>query len=139
MEGLFRALPRLSIAGLLMLLVLALCVAVVIYPVVFIIAESINTGEAGAFPPPAIGLQNFSGMSEDVDVIVNTLLVAFGATIMAVVIGFILAWILTRTNIPGRSWLGPLMELPYYMTPLAGAISSRLFAPPENRLLTQLL
>jgi iron(III) transport system permease protein len=138
MKGLFRALPRLSVAGLLMLLVLALCVAVVIYPVVFIIAESINTGEAGIFPPPAIGLQNFAGMSEDLDVIVNTLLVAFGATIMAVVIGFVLAWILTRTNIPGRSWLERLMELPYYMTPLVGAMAWGILAAPKNGLLNQI-
>jgi iron(III) transport system permease protein len=138
MKSLFRALPRLSVAGLLMLLVLALCVAVVIYPVVFIIAESINTGEAGVFPPPAIGLQNFAGMSEDLDVIVNTLLVAFGATIMAVVIGFVLAWILTRTNIPGRSWLERLMELPYYMTPLVGAMAWGILAAPKNGLLNQI-
>ena len=138
MKGLFRALPRLSVAGLLMLLVLALCVAVVIYPVVFIIAESINTGEAGVFPPPAIGLQNFAGMSEDVDVIINTLLVAFGATVMAVVIGFVLAWILTRTNIPGRSWLERLMELPYYMTPLVGAMAWGILAAPKNGLLNQI-
>ena len=39
-----------SIAGLLMLLVLLLCAALVIYPVVFIIAESINAGEAGRVP-----------------------------------------------------------------------------------------
>jgi iron(III) transport system permease protein len=138
MQGVFRALPRLSGAGLLMLLVLALCVALVIYPVVFIIAESINTGEAGVFPPPAIGLENFAGMSEDVDVIVNTLLVASGATVMAVVIGFVLAWILTRTNIPGRSWLERLMELPYYMTPLVGAMAWGILAAPKNGLLNQI-
>jgi iron(III) transport system permease protein len=138
MKSLFRALPRLSVAGLLMLLVLALCAALVIYPVVFIIAESINTGEAGIFPPPAIGLENFAAMSEDVDVIVNTLLVAFGATVMAVVIGFVLAWILTRTNIPGRSWLERLMELPYYMTPLVGAMAWGILAAPKNGLLNQI-
>ncbi len=138
MKSVFRALPQLSVAGLLMLLVLALCAALVIYPVVFIIAESLNTGEAGIFPPPAIGLENFAGMSEDVDVIVNTLLVAFGATIMAVVIGFVLAWILTRTNIPGRSWLERLMELPYYMTPLVGAMAWGILAAPKNGLLNQI-
>jgi hypothetical protein len=100
-----RALPSFSIAGLVMLLILLLCAALVIYPVVFIVAESINVGEPGVFPPGEISLHNFAGMAEDVDVLVNTLLVAFGATIMAVVIGFVLAWILTRTNIPGRTRL----------------------------------
>jgi iron(III) transport system permease protein len=128
---------NLSIATLMMLLVLLLCAALVIYPVVFIVAESINIGEAGVFPPPEFGLRNFAAMSEDMDVIANTLLVAFGATIMAVTIGFILAWILTRTNIPGRARLERLMELPYYMTPLVGAMAWGILAAPKTGLLNQ--
>jgi iron(III) transport system permease protein len=137
MIGFARALPRFSIAGLLMLLVLLLCTALVIYPVVFIVAESINVGEPGVFPPNEISLRNFASMAEDVDVLVNTLLVAFGATIMAVVIGFVLAWILTRTNIPGRARLERLMELPYYMTPLVGAMAWGILAAPKTGLLNQ--
>ena len=76
-------------------------------------------------------------MADDVDVLVNTLLVAFGATIMAVVIGFVLAWILTRTNIPGRARLERLMELPYYMTPLVGAMAWGILAAPKTGLLNQ--
>ena len=132
-----KLVPRLSIATLLMLLVLLLCAALVIYPVVFIVAESFNMGEAGVFPPPEIGLHNFAAMADDVDVIANTLLVAFGATIMAVTIGFILAWILTRTNIPGRPRLERLMELPYYMTPLVGAMAWGILAAPKTGLLNQ--
>ena len=45
------------------------------------------------------------------------------ATVMAILIGFTLAWILTRTNVPGRDKLERLMELPYYMTPLVGALA----------------
>ncbi len=117
MNTVTRLLPRMSIATLLMLLVLLLCAALVVYPVVFIIAESLNVGEPGVFPPTEISLHNFAVMTEDVDILVNTLLVALAATVMAVVIGFVLAWILTRTNIPGRARLERLMELPYYMTP----------------------
>lgn len=129
--------PNLSIATLMMLLVLLLCAALVIYPVVFIVAESFNIGEPGVFPPGEIGLHNFAAMSEDMDVIANTLMVAFGATIMAVTIGFILAWILTRTNIPGRARLERLMELPYYMTPLVGAMAWGILAAPKTGLLNQ--
>jgi iron(III) transport system permease protein len=137
MNSLVRALPRFSIAGLVMLLILLLCAALVIYPVVFIVAESINVGEPGVFPPSEISLSNFAGMTEDVDVLVNTLLVAFAATIMAVVIGFVLAWILTRTNIPGRARLERLMELPYYMTPLVGAMAWGILASPKTGLINQ--
>ncbi|MEA2767439.1 MAG: iron(III) transport system permease protein [Acetobacteraceae bacterium] len=132
-----RAMPRLGIANLLMLLILLLCAILVLYPVVFIVAESLNTGEAGVFPPSQIGLGNFAGMADDLDVIFNTLLVAFSATVVAVVIGFVLAWILTRTNIPGRSRLERLMELPYYMTPLVGAMAWGILAAPKTGLLNQ--
>jgi iron(III) transport system permease protein len=137
MNVLARAMPRLGIANLLMLLILLLCAILVLYPVVFIVAESLNTGEAGVFPPSQIGLGNFAGMADDLDVIFNTLLVAFSATIVAVVIGFVLAWILTRTNIPGRTRLERLMELPYYMTPLVGAMAWGILAAPKTGLLNQ--
>ena len=51
---------------------------------------------------------------EDLQVIINTVVIAVAATVMAVLIGFTLAWILTRTNVPGREKLERLMELPYY-------------------------
>ncbi|MBS0643956.1 MAG: iron ABC transporter permease [Proteobacteria bacterium] len=137
MSALSRRMPQLGIPGLLMLLILALCAALVIYPVVFIVAESFNVGEPGVFPPEAVSISNFTSMSQDLGILVNTLLVAFGATIMAVIIGFVLAWILTRTNIPGRHRLERLMELPYYMTPLVGAMAWAVLAAPKNGLLNQ--
>jgi len=133
-----KAQPRLGFAGLLMLLVLLACASLVIYPAVFIVAEAINTGEPGVFPPGEISLRNFAAVTEDVRILRNTLLVAGLATVMAVVIGFVLAWILTRTNIPGRSRLQRLMELPYYMTPLVGAMAWGILAAPKTGLLNQL-
>ncbi len=60
------------------------------------------------------------------------------ATVMAVVFGFTLAWILTRTAIPGRAMLERLMELPYYMTPLVGALAWGILAGPKTGLVNQL-
>jgi iron(III) transport system permease protein len=137
MKRLLRAMPQTSIAGLLMLLVLGLCSALVLYPVIFIVAESINVGEPGVFPPEAISLHNFAKIAEDLAIIGNTLLVASVATVVAVIIGFVLAWILTRTNIPGRARLERLMELPYYMTPLVGAMAWGILAAPKSGLLNQ--
>lgn len=124
--------------GFLMLLVLLPCAALVLYPVVFIIAESLNIGEPGVFPPDEISLHNFAAMADDLNIIGNTLLVAGVATVIAVAIGFVLAWILTRTNIPGRGRLERLMELPYYMTPLVGAMAWGVLAAPKTGLLNQL-
>ena len=56
---------------------------------------------------------------------------------MAILIGFTLAWILTRTNVPGRARLERLMELPYYMTPLVGAMAWGVIAAPKTGLANQ--
>ena len=117
---------------------LLICAALVLYPVVFLITESFNIGTAGEFPPTAWGFANYLAIPEDGRIIGNTLLVAAMATVMAVVFGFVLAWILTRTNIPGRAKLERLMELPYYMTPLVGAMAWGILAGPKTGLLNQL-
>ncbi len=128
---------RSGLASLLMLAVLLACAALVIYPMIFIVAESLNTGEPGVFPPGEVSLRNFAAISEDLDILGNTLLVAGVATVMAVVIGAVLSLILTRTNIPGRARLERLMELPYYMTPLVGAMAWGILAAPKTGLFNQ--
>ena len=60
------------------------------------------------------------------------------ATVMAILIGFTLAWILTRTNVPGREKLERLMELPYYMTPLVGALAWAVIAGPKSGFVNQI-
>ncbi len=47
------------------------------------------------------------------------------------------AWILTRTEIPGRERLERLMELPYYMTPLIGALAWGVLLGPKTGLVNQ--
>ena len=110
----------------------------VAYPVFFLVVESLNTGEAGVFPPESYGFANFIDMIEDGRVLWNTAYVALLATVMAVLIGLVLAWILTRTAIPGRARLERLMELPYYMTPLVGALAWGVLASPKTGFINQL-
>ena len=110
----------------------------VAYPVFFLVVESLNTGEAGVFPPESYGFANFIDMIEDGRVLWNTAYVALLATAMAVLIGLVLAWILTRTAIPGRARLERLMELPYYMTTLVGALAWGVLASPKTGFINQL-
>ncbi len=111
----------------------------VVLPMVFLIEESLNVGDPMAFPPEAYGLKNyFAIFEEDINVLWNTLLIAVMATVMAIIIGFTLAWILTRTNVPGRAMLERLMELPYYMTPLVGALAWAIIAGPKSGFMNQM-
>ena len=111
----------------------------VLLPVVFLVEESLNTGDPMAFPPQQYGIANYTAMfEEDLHVLTNTVIIAVVATVMAILIGFTLAWILTRTNVPGRDKLERLMELPYYMTPLVGALAWSVIAGPKSGFVNQL-
>ena len=111
----------------------------VLLPLTFLVGESFNTGDALAFPPEEYGIGNYLAIfEEDLHVLTNTVAIAVMATAMAIVIGFTLAWILTRTNVKGRATLERLMELPYYMTPLVGALAWGVLTSPKSGFFNQL-
>ena len=118
-------------------LVVLLCGALVLYPIGFLINESLNVGDPSIFPPEEYGLDNYTNLTDDYRALKNTLLVSCIATVLAVIFGFLQAWILTRTNIPGRQRLERLMELPYYMTPLIGALAWGVLLGPKTGLVNQ--
>ena len=118
-------------------LLLLVCGVLVLYPLVYLVTESFNIGDAQTFPPDEYGVGNYIDLFEEPKVILNTLWVACLATVLAVLFGFIQAWILTRTAIPGRARLERLMQLPYYMTPLIGALSWGVLLGPKTGLLNQ--
>ena len=111
---------------------------VVLLPLVFLVGESLNVGDALTFPPEEYGISNYIEMfQEDLYILTNTVSIAVMATVMAILIGFTLAWILTRTNVPGCEMLERLLELPYYMTPLVGALAWAVLAAPKSGFFNQ--
>lgn len=121
------------------LTVLVIVSFLVLLPMVFLVGESLNTGDPMTFPPTEYGIANYIAMfDEDLHVLTNTVIIAVMATVMAILIGFTLAWILTRTNVPGREKLERLLELPYYMTPLVGALAWAVLAGPKSGFFNQL-
>jgi iron(III) transport system permease protein len=131
--------PRLNWQVLVTLAILVVVSFLVLLPVVFLVAESLNVGDQTSFPPVEWGIENYVAMfDEDLSVLVNTVVIAVMATVMAILIGFVLAWVLTRTNVPGREKLERLLELPYYMTPLVGALAWAVLASPKSGFFNQL-
>ena len=118
-------------------ILMLVCGALVLYPIAFLLTESFNVGDPQLFPPEEWGTANYIRLFEEPRIIGNTLLVASIATVLAVAFGFVQAWILTRTNIPGRARLERLMELPYYMTPLIGALAWGVLLGPKTGLANQ--
>ena len=109
-----------KVAGLLVGIAAAV---LVLYPIFFLIQASLNIGDPQARPPEKYGLANYGGMFQYSQILTNTVVVAIVATVMALVFGVVMGWILSRTNVPGRKMFEQLMALPYYVTPLMGALA----------------
>jgi iron(III) transport system permease protein len=125
------------VARLVSLLVGGAAAVLVLYPIFFLLQASLSVGDPQARPPEAYGLDNFADLPRYRHIFANTVTVAVAATVMAVLFGFIMAWILSRTNVPGRAALEQLMALPYYVTPLMGALAWSLIGSPSGGFLNQ--
>src|SRR5499433_4616869 len=117
--------------------VAAVAAVLVLYPVFYLLQAALDVGDPQTRPPTAYGLDNFEALLNYPQIMLNTLLVSFAATLMALVIGFIMAWILTRTNVPGRRVFEQLMAVPYYLTPLLGALAWSMLGSPESGFINQ--
>jgi iron(III) transport system permease protein len=109
----------------------------VFYPIVYLVQASLSVGDPQARPPEAYGLDNYLGLGRYAHIFWNTVLVAVVATVFAIILGFAMGWILSRTNVPGREALEQLMALPYYVTPLMGALAWSLIGSPSGGFLNQ--
>ena len=118
----------LSGQGLIGISVAVLAAVFVLYPIYFLLQASLNVGDPDAKPPTEYGLDNYAALPRYSQIMLNTLFVSFLATVMALVLGFLTAWIRNRTNLPFRLTLEQAMAVPYYVTPLLGAFASSLSA-----------
>lgn len=118
--------------------VVSVCGGFVLYPLGFLVLMALNTGPPTAWPPTRYGLANFAGFADSPAVLLNTLYVSLLSSGMTMVFGCLLAWILSRTSVPGRGILEQLMGLPYYVTPLLGALAWAALGGPRSGLLNQL-
>src|SRR5436305_11117508 len=80
--------------------VAAVAAVLVLYPVFYLLQAAFDVGDPQTRPPTAYGLDNFQVLLNYPQIMLNTLVVSFAATLMALVIGFVMAWILARTNVP---------------------------------------
>ena len=118
--------------------VAAVAAVLVLYPVFFLFQAALDVGDPQVRPPTAYGFDNFNGIFQYPQILLNTLTVSVAATVMALVFGFVMAWILTRTNMPGRHLFEQLMAVPYYLTPLLGALAWSLLGSPESGFINQI-
>ena len=91
-----------------------------------------------AEPANSVSLENFAGLLSDQRfraAVLNTLITGTGATILSCVFALGLAWIVARTDAPGRKWFDTLNVVPFFLSPYVGAMSWIGLAAPNDGLL----
>ena len=103
-----------------------------------IIRAILDWGPGGA----GLSLRNFIVLFGDAKfytAALNTLICGAGATVISLVLGFCLAWIVARTDTPGRRWFEVLNLIPFFLSPYVGAVSWIYLAAPNSGLIQNLL
>lgn len=81
----------------------------------------------------AFTLQNYRALLQPASLAAlrNTVLVGVVATVCAVLTGTFLAWVTTRTDVPGRRVIQVAAVAPLFVSPLVGAIAWSMLASPR--------
>ena len=77
--------------------------------------------DAPFFMPHKLGLGAFQFIFDDSDFwdsLKNSLVIAAAMAIIAVPLGGILAFLMIRTDLPGRGWIEPLLLIPVFVSPM---------------------
>ncbi|MER8659334.1 iron ABC transporter permease [Mesorhizobium sp. M0847] len=95
-----------------------LAILVVLAPVTLIIYQSFLSGPF--FQKTAhLSLKAYSFILADADfwlALTTSLKLAVGMTLIAVPVGILLAFIIVRTDVPGKRWLEPIILIPVFMS-----------------------
>jgi iron(III) transport system permease protein len=124
----------------------ALPLAAVVIGIVLILGPFLATVVRSALywgaSGPALSWRNFSGLFADqrfYQAAINTVICGLGATIISGALGLGLAWVVSRTDMPGRRWFEIINLVPFFLSPYVGALSWIYLAAPYSGLLSRLL
>jgi iron(III) transport system permease protein len=108
------------VAGLPRALTIALTAFAVLGPISLIAYQSLLS--APFFDAvKKVGLDAYAFIFADPDfwtALVNSLLIAAGMTLIAVPLGGVLAFVMERTDFPGKRWIEPLLLVPSFVSPM---------------------
>jgi iron(III) transport system permease protein len=106
-------------AGIVLLIVL-LCF-LTLYPMVMLLYGSLHSTPPGI--PGEFNLDGYAGLlsTENLVVLANTVGISLVKTILSLALAVLLAWIIARTDTPGRGVLEVLITLPLFIPPILTA------------------
>jgi iron(III) transport system permease protein len=115
-----RAAAPLLVTGLPRALTIAVTAAAVLAPIALILYQSFLTAPFFDARKHA-GLDAYRFIFADPDfwqAFANSFLIACGMTLIAVPLGGLLAFVMERTDLPGKRWLEPLILVPSFVSPM---------------------
>jgi iron(III) transport system permease protein len=101
------------------LVVIGLTALAVFLPLGLIVYQSLL--DAPFFAPHKVGLNAFGFIFADGDfwdAMKNSIVIAAAMALIAVPLGGILAFLMIRTDLPGRTWIEPLLLIPVFVSPM---------------------
>ncbi len=87
---------------------------------------------------PQLSAANFIGLFSDprfYNAAVNTVIAGASTMMLSLLLGFSLAWVVARTDMPGRTWFETLNLVPFFLSPYVGALSWIYLLAPHSGLL----
>jgi iron(III) transport system permease protein len=116
-------------------LLLGLLVFLTAYPMAMLVYGSLHTtppGEAGTF-----NLDGYRAMLSGANAVVllNTIGLSLVKTGLALALALFLAWVVARTDTPGRETLEVLITLPFYIPPILTAMAWGMLGAPKGGLI----
>jgi iron(III) transport system permease protein len=119
-------------------IVLAAVALLVLYPMAYLLEVAFRVSGPGQ--PAQYGIANFVLIFSEGNIaaISNTVVLALISTAIAIPCGFLAAWIVYRTDVPGRRFFERVLVLPYYMTPLVPTLAWLALASPRAGLINQI-
>lgn len=116
----------------------ALVAIAIVVPVAVVLWRSFQV-EQGLFRS-VYSLDNYTRLAapRTLTALGNSLVIAVGSALLSGVWGVALAWIVARTNVPMRGLLNTLNLVPFFLSPLLGAIAWSYLASPNSGLVNKL-
>jgi len=118
----------------------AIAAAAIMTPVVVVLWRSFTTGRLGF--TVGLNLANYLRVFGDKDIVPmlsNSLIYAGGAALLGTALGALLAWIVARTNTPGKTLVELLPLYPILMPPIMKNIAWILLLSPRSGILNGML
>jgi iron(III) transport system permease protein len=115
--------------------IIAIGVALIVGPLLATLIRALLVW-TGAWPHPS--LSNFARLFADPrfgGAMLNTLIAGVCTTGLSVILGCGLGFLVCRTDMPGRRWLGMANMLPFFLSPYVGAIAWINLLAPHGGLL----